>query len=83
MSLKIGDRRPRIAYQRTADALLICPVLAVVLIQLQLDAPAHGLPQVGIYEVAMDNGQFNTTSTDKRNRLIIDHKAMQEIMMHD
>ena len=23
------------------------------------------------------------TSTDKRNRLIIDHKAMQEIMMHD
>ena len=38
---------------------------------------------VGIYEVTMDNGRFNTTSTDKRNRLIIGHKAMQEIMMHD
>ena len=38
---------------------------------------------VGIYESTMDDGQFHTTSTDKRNRLIIDHKAMQEIMMHD
>ena len=38
---------------------------------------------VGIHEVTMDDGQFNTTSTDKRNRLIIDHKAMQEIMMYD
>ncbi|MBD5486993.1 MAG: ABC transporter permease [Lachnospiraceae bacterium] len=38
---------------------------------------------VGIYDVTMDDGQFNTTSTDKRNRLIIDHNAMQEIMVHD
>ncbi|MDE5696929.1 MAG: ABC transporter permease [Lachnospiraceae bacterium] len=45
--------------------------------------PDVSLKIVGIYEVTMDNGQFNTTSTDKRNRLIIDHKAMQEIMMYD
>jgi putative ABC transport system permease protein len=37
---------------------------------------------VGIYE-AQDDGDFHTTSTDKRNRLIIDHKAMQEIMQRD
>lgn len=45
--------------------------------------PNVSLKIVGIYEVTMDDGQFNTTSTDKRNRLIIDHKAMQEIMMYD
>ena len=45
--------------------------------------PDVSLKIVGIYEVTMDDGQFHTTSTDKRNRLIIDHKAMQEIMMHD
>jgi len=45
--------------------------------------PNVSLKIVGIYEVTMDDGQFNTTSTDKRNRLIIDHKAMQEIMMND
>lgn len=45
--------------------------------------PNVSLEIVGIYEVTMDDGQFHTTSTDKRNRLIIDHKAMQEIMMHD
>ena len=44
--------------------------------------PNVSLKIVGIYE-ATDDGQFHTTSTDKRNRLIIDHKAMQEIMMHD
>lgn len=45
--------------------------------------PNVSLEIVGIYESTMDDGQFHTTSTDKRNRLIIDHKAMQEIMMHD
>lgn len=45
--------------------------------------PDVSLEIVGIYEVTTDDGQFNTTSTDKRNRLIIDHKAMQEIMMYD
>lgn len=45
--------------------------------------PNVSLEIVGIYESAMDDGQFHTTSTDKRNRLIIDHKAMQEIMMYD
>ena len=45
--------------------------------------PDVSLEIVGIHEVTMDDGQFNTTSTDKRNRLIIDHKAMQEIMMYD
>ena len=57
-----------------------------ITVQCSYDAggyPDVSLKIVGIYEVAMDNGQFNTTSTDKRNRLIIDHKAMQEIMMHD
>lgn len=45
--------------------------------------PSVSMKIVGIYESTMDDGQFHTTSTDKRNRLIIDHKAMQEIMMHD
>ena len=45
--------------------------------------PNVTLKIVGIYKSAMDDGGFTTTSTDKRNRLIIDHKAMQEIMMHD
>jgi len=44
--------------------------------------PNVSLKIVGIYE-AQNDGEFHTTSTDKRNRLIIDHKAMQEIMMHD
>ena len=44
--------------------------------------PDVSLEIVGLYE-APDDGGFHTTSTDKRNRLIIDHKAMQEIMMHD
>ena len=44
------------------------------------DYPNVSLEIVGIYEVAVDDGAFHTTSTDKRNRLIIDHKAMQEIM---
>ena len=57
-----------------------------ITVQCSYDAggyPDVSLKIVGIYEVTMDDGQFNTTSTDKRNRLIIDHKAMQEIMMHD
>ena len=57
-----------------------------ITVQCSYDAggyPDVSLKIVGIYEVAMDNGQFNTTSTDKRNRLIIDHKAMQEIMQRD
>ena len=57
-----------------------------ITVQCSYDAggyPDVSLKIVGIYEVTMDNGQFNTTSTDKRNRLIIDHKAMQEIMMYD
>lgn len=45
--------------------------------------PDVSLEIVGIYESTLDDGGFTTTSTDKRNRLIIDHKAMQEIMMHD
>lgn len=45
--------------------------------------PNVSLKIVGIYESTLDDGQFHTTSTDKRNRLIIDHKAMQEIMMRD
>lgn len=45
--------------------------------------PNVTLKIVGIYKSTMDDGRFTTTSTDKRNRLIIDHKAMQEIMMHD
>ncbi|MDE6874632.1 MAG: ABC transporter permease, partial [Lachnospiraceae bacterium] len=51
-----------------------------ITVQCSYDAggyPDVSLKIVGIYEVTMDNGQFNTTSTDKRNRLIIDHKAMQ------
>lgn len=44
--------------------------------------PEVPLKIVGIYE-AQDDGEFHTTSTDKRNRLIIDHKAMQEIMQRD
>ena len=45
--------------------------------------PNVSLKIVGIYQSTLDDGGFTTTSTDKRNRLIIDHKAMQEIMMHD
>lgn len=45
--------------------------------------PNVSLKIVGIYKSTLDDGEFTTTSTDKRNRLIIDHKAMQEIMMHD
>lgn len=45
--------------------------------------PNVSLKIVGIYKSTLDDGGFTTTSTDKRNRLIIDHKAMQEIMMHD
>ena len=44
--------------------------------------PDVSLTIIGIYAYEADNG-FNTTSTDKRNRLIIDHKAMQEIMQRD
>lgn len=44
--------------------------------------PNVPLEIIGIYE-AQDDGEFHTTSTDKRNRLIIDHKAMQEIMQRD
>ncbi|MDE6838878.1 MAG: ABC transporter permease, partial [Acutalibacter sp.] len=44
--------------------------------------PEVPLKIVGIYE-AQDDGGFHTTSTDKRNRLIIDHKAMREIMQRD
>ena len=46
------------------------------------DYPHVSLEIVGIYE-AQDDGDFHTTSTDKRNRLIIDHKAMQEIMQRE
>ena len=35
---------------------------------------------VGIYEITQETDTFLTTSTDKRNRLIIDHRAMQDIM---
>ena len=55
-----------------------------ITVQCSYDAggyPDVSLKIVGIYEFVMDNGQFNTTSTDKRNRLIIDHKAMQEITL--
>ena len=45
--------------------------------------PNVSLKIVGIYKSTLNDGGFTTTSTDKRNRLIIDHKAMQEIMMHD
>lgn len=45
--------------------------------------PDVSLKIVGIYKSTLDDGGFTTTSTDKRNRLIIDHKAMREIMMHD
>ena len=45
--------------------------------------PNVSLKIVGIDKSTLDDGGFTTTSTDKRNRLIIDHKAMQEIMMHD
>ncbi len=44
--------------------------------------PDVTLTIIGIYAYEADN-EFNTTSTDKRNRLIIDHKAMQEIMQRD
>ena len=38
---------------------------------------------IGIYEYMGDSESFHTTSTDKRNRLVIDHKAMREIMQRD
>lgn len=44
--------------------------------------PDVSLTIIGIYAYEANN-EFNTTSTDKRNRLIIDHKAMQEIMQRD
>lgn len=44
--------------------------------------PDVSLTIIGVYAYEADN-EFNTTSTDKRNRLIIDHKAMQEIMQRD
>lgn len=44
--------------------------------------PDVQLKIVGIYEYEADDG-FQTTSTDKRNRLIVDPKAMQEIMQTD
>ncbi|RKI38344.1 ABC transporter permease [bacterium D16-51] len=44
--------------------------------------PDVTLTIIGIYAYEADN-EFNTTSTDKRNRLIIDNKAMQEIMQRD
>ena len=47
------------------------------------DYPDVKLKVVGIYEYKGDTNPFHTTSTDKRNRLIIDHKAMQEIMQRD
>ena len=47
------------------------------------DYPDVKLKVVGIYEYKGDTNPFQTTSTDKRNRLIIDHKAMQEIMQRD
>ena len=47
------------------------------------DYPDVKLTVVGIYEYTGDTDSFQTTSTDKRNRLIIDHKAMQEIMQRD
>lgn len=57
-------------------------------IAVQCNYDAGGYPDVtleiiGIYKSTVDDGQFHTTSTDKRNRLIIDHQAMQEIMMTD
>lgn len=47
------------------------------------DYPDVKLTVIGIYEYKGDTDSFQTTSTDKRNRLIIDHKAMQEIMQRD
>ncbi len=47
------------------------------------DYPDVELTVVGIYEYKGDTDSFQTTSTDKRNRLIIDHKAMQEIMQRE
>jgi len=47
------------------------------------DYPDVKLTVVGTYEYKGDTDSFHTTSTDKRNRLIIDHKAMQEIMQRD
>ena len=47
------------------------------------DYPDVKLKVVGIYKYKGDTNPFHTTSTDKRNRLIIDHKAMQEIMQRD
>ena len=41
----VSDRRTCVVYQHTANALLVCPVLAVVHISFQLNTPAYGLPQ--------------------------------------
>jgi hypothetical protein len=41
----VSDRRTCVVYQHTANALLVCPVLAVVHIPFQLNTPAYGLPQ--------------------------------------
>ncbi|MCR1838930.1 ABC transporter permease [Murimonas intestini] len=45
--------------------------------------PDVSLKIIGIYKSTIEEGKFNTTSTDKRNRLIIDHRAMKEIMQTD
>ena len=45
--------------------------------------PDVELEIVGIYESKVDDGPIATTSTDKRNRLITDHNALQEIMQHE
>lgn len=45
--------------------------------------PVVSLSIIGIYDYKGDSSGFNTTSTDKRNRIIIDHDAMQEIMQTD
>ena len=71
-NIRICDRCSRIAYQRTADALLICPVLAVVLIQFQLDTSAHGLPQAQRRLVC--RRQNGKPSQDKRG----DHEQGQQ-----
>ena len=47
------------------------------------DYPDVPLKIIGIYEYMGDSESFHTTSTDKRNRLVIDHKAMREIMQRD
>ncbi|WP_322176513.1 hypothetical protein [Acutalibacter caecimuris] len=52
-----------------------------ITVQCSYDAggyPDVSLKIVGIYEITMDDGHFNTTSTDKRNRLILDHKVCRK-----